>query len=159
MATWEEYKKTMMGEAPAFEAARRGDIKDLRSYLKKGGDINAKNHRGHSLLMLAAYNDEVEAAKFLIENGASVDSFDGGGNSILMGVAFKGFTQMAKLLLEAGASPSHINSHGLTAADFAKVFGRHEVVALLSEDAPNWKDPFKVAAKVVKKKTQELVSE
>lgn len=158
MATWEEFKKTMTGELPIFEEARCGNIRALRAHLAEGGDVNLRNHRGHSLLMLASYNDEFAAARFLIRHGAEVDAADNAGNTILMGVSFKGFTRMVKLLLAAGADPSRINTYGVTACDFAKVFGRHEVVVLLSEDVANWKDPFRVAAKIVKKKTQDLVS-
>lgn len=159
MATWQEYKQTMNGEHPIFEEARSGNISALKNYLQQGGDINLSNSRGHSLLMLAAYNDEYAATRFLIRKGARVDSADGGGNTVLMGVAFKGYARIAKLLLQAGANPSLTNGYGVTASDFAKVFGRHDVLELFSEEAANWRDPFKVAAKIVKKKTQDLVSD
>lgn len=158
MATWEEYKKTMVAEDPIFEDARVGDCASLEGYLQKGGDVNVCNHRGYSLLMLAAYNGECEAVSLLLRYGANVNSADRGGNTVLMGVAFKGLTDVVELLLTAGADARLENAHGMTALDFAKIFGRKDVMTLLSQSESTWRDPLEVAAKVMKKKMGLFVS-
>lgn len=159
MTTWEEYKKTMIGEPLIFEEARCGNREALREYLAQGQDIEVRNHRGYSLLMLAAYNDHFETVKFLLEQGASANSADHGGNTVLMGASFKGLVEIVRLLIVHGADVTLQNAHGMTAADFARVFGRHDVLAILCEDPPTWRDPLKVAAKVLKTKLRNVVSE
>lgn len=133
MATWEEYKKTIAGECDIFEAARMGDAPSLYEFLQNGGDVNLKNHNGHSLLMLAAYNGSEEACRILIQAGADVNAQDKTGNSILMGVSFKGLPHIASLLLKAGANVKLKNGFGLTALGFAKTFGRQDVVDVLRD--------------------------
>ncbi len=132
MATWEEYKNTMRSEEAIFESARRGDQCALSDYLSQGGDANLKNHKGYSLLMLAAYNEQEESCRLLLQAGADVNSRDNTGNTILMGVSFKGYPHIASLLIESGADRKLKNYMGLTAMAFAKTFRRNEVVKVLS---------------------------
>jgi len=68
----------------------------------------------------------------LLKAGASVDLRNAKGQTPLGGVAFKGFTDIATLLLDAGADPV-ADQGGSTPADFATMFGRHEILALLRE--------------------------
>lgn len=133
MTTWDEYKKTMVSTAPEFEWAREGNRPALAEFFRQGGSVNAKNHKGYSLLMLAAYNDHWGTCAWLIQKGADVNSIDISGNSVLMGACFKGHLRIVKLLLNAGADPFLQNSYGMTALDLAKAFGRSEVVKVLTE--------------------------
>jgi ankyrin repeat protein len=157
MAAWEDYKMTMAGEENIFDEARYGDVGALEAYLLNGGDIEARNHRGYSLLMLSVYNGHLAATEFLLSKGADYDSVDNSGNSVLMTAAFKGHFEIASLLLEAGADTTLRNHHDMSAADFARLFGRRNILALLREEPTEWKDPFKVAIRVVKRKGQDLL--
>ncbi|MNL18614.1 Ankyrin repeats (3 copies) [compost metagenome] len=132
MATWGDYKKTMLEEDEIFEAARRNNVQALAKYLVAKGNPNLSTHKGYSLLMLAAYNDCDDACEMLIEGGADVNARDRSGNTILMGVSFKGYSQIAEILLKAGADPQAKNCLGFTAMGFAKTFRRHSLVKLLS---------------------------
>ncbi|AFY00840.1 ankyrin repeat domain-containing protein [Bdellovibrio bacteriovorus] len=152
MATWEEYKKTMVTEPMIFEEARSGNCEALMQYLDLGGGIEIRNFKGHTLLMLAAYNNQHEAAELLIDHGADVNSTDDMGNSVLMGVCFKGHANMAELLLSSGARMEEKNPHGMTALDLARVFGRKDVVSLLSDRPASWTDPMEVACRLIARK-------
>lgn len=132
--TWGEDKKLVVLDPPEFDWARAGDRVALSEYLRKGGNINAKNHKGYSLLMLAAYNDHWSTCAWLLQKGADVNSIDISGNSVLMGICFKGHARIVKLLLSAGADPFLQNCYGMTALDLAKAFGREEVIRILTED-------------------------
>jgi len=120
-------------EAPQFEWAREGNRYALADYFRQGGNVNDKNHKGYSLLMLAAYNDHWSTCAWLLQKGADVNSIDISGNSVLMGTCFKGHVRIIKLLLNSGADPFLQNCYGMTALDIAKAFGRHEVVRVLTE--------------------------
>lgn len=134
MRSWQDYKTTMDEELPQFIWAREGRLIALKSLELDPELINRKNHKGHSALMLAAYNGHVEATEWLISHGADVNSIDGSGNSILMGVAFKGHLSILNLLLKNGADAGYSNEKGQTALDFAQMFGRSDVVKKLKSN-------------------------
>lgn len=152
MATWEEYKKTMVAEPLIFEEARAGNCEALRQYLDLGGSPEIRNFKGHTLLMLASYHGHEDASALLLQRGADANAIDDMGNSILMGVSFKGHAQIAWMLLQSGARLEDQNPHGMTALDLARIFGRREVVELLSNKPHSWTDPLEVACRVISRK-------
>lgn len=155
MGTWDEHRKTMISGQPEFDWAREGNRFALAEYFRKGGSVNAKNHKGYSLLMLAAYNDHWSTCTWLLQKGADVNSIDISGNSVLMGTCFKGHIRIVKLLLSSGADPFMQNCYGMTALDLAKAFGRQEVVRVLTEAPLNTEDRL---AKVVKLISRRITS-
>lgn len=130
VTSWEDYKQTMIGPATLWAAAKENDPIELARLLRAGADIDARDVRGYSALMLAAYAGNAEAFEFLLARGADPDTADNGGNSVLMGAAFKGHLDMVEKLLAAGTDWSAKNAAGLDARGFAVMFGRKEVVEL-----------------------------
>lgn len=130
MSNWEDYKKTMR-DSRYFDSARAGLIEDFAGV--SFGDINVRDAKGHSYLMLAAYNGHLELCALLLDKGADPNSTDHSGNSILMGVAFKGHAEIAGLLIDRGADLWRRNPKGQTALDFAKMFGRADTVRKIKE--------------------------
>lgn len=59
-----------------FQLARSGDAPTLIRLLEKGLPPNMSNHKGDTLLMLAAYHGHVEATKTLLEAGADPDKYN-----------------------------------------------------------------------------------
>jgi ankyrin repeat protein len=133
MRTWNEYKTTS-GSIEAFhESARSGDVVQIARLADEMRDLDEKNAKGYSALMLAAYNGQLEASRYLISIGADLNSTDPAGNSILMGVAFKGHKEILELLLMHGADPQHKNRAGQDALQFAHMFGRFDCAELLQK--------------------------
>lgn len=56
-----------------YADAEAGDIQSLQQMLKEGISINAVDEKGHSLLMLAAFNGDMKKVKFLIDAGADIN--------------------------------------------------------------------------------------
>ncbi len=54
-------------------AALHGNIKLIKRYLDQGGDIEARDGKGRTLLLVALNQSELESVKFLVENGANID--------------------------------------------------------------------------------------
>ncbi len=131
MRSWDDYKKTMQSNETLWTAAKSGQLHSISYFVNHGADLNERDHRGYSPLMLAVYGGQQEAAALLLDLGADANSSDFSGNSILMGAAFKGHLELARLLLESGADPTVRNSSGMTAFDFANTFGRSDVMDLL----------------------------
>lgn len=136
MRTWNQYKSTFGSPEALHEAARSGDVVGIARLTNTMQDIDEKNAKGYSPLMLAAYNGQLQATRYLIAIGADVHSTDPAGNSILMGVAFKGHSEILKLLLQHGADPQHNNRAGQDALQFAQMFGRFDCAELLQKGEP-----------------------
>lgn len=113
-----------------FEAARTNNLESLKAALPTA-DLNARDSRGSTPLIIAAYYNNAEAVKALLEAGADTELQDGMGNTALMGVCFKGYTAIGSLLLQHGASVHTANGNDATALTFAATFGHNELIKLL----------------------------
>lgn len=115
----------------AFNFARNNEVSELEKMINSGLSPNLKNHKGDSLIMLAAYNGSLETTKMLIQKGARVDERNDRGQTPLAGVCFKGNFEMVKLLVENGADIDANNGMGLTPYSFAIMFNRVEIAEYL----------------------------
>ncbi|RAZ57190.1 ankyrin repeat domain-containing protein [Campylobacter hyointestinalis] len=131
MITLEEEKRYEELCGYAFDFARHNECSELEKMINAGLNPNLKNHKGDSLLMLAAYNGSFETTKMLIQKGARVDERNDRGQTPLAGVCFKGNLEMTKLLVENGADIDANNGMGLTPYSFAIMFGRSKIASYL----------------------------
>jgi len=108
---------------------RKGDVEAL---LKEGAEINAKNSDGWTALMKAAANKDEEKCRILVDAGADVNASDPNGYTALMGAASIGNTAIVLMLIEAKADVNAKDkSHGRSALDFAKTWGRTDAAGIL----------------------------
>jgi ankyrin repeat protein len=115
-----------------FDAAKIGRDDMVPALLHVGADIEARDARGYTALILASYNGHETTTRLLLDEGADVDAPDGArGNTALHGVAFKGFVAIAKVLIEAGADVDRRNLAGQTALMMATLFGHAEIFEML----------------------------
>ncbi|TWO15411.1 ankyrin repeat domain-containing protein [Campylobacter lanienae] len=131
MITPEEEKRYEELCGYAFDFARHNECNELEKMINAGLNPNLKNHKGDSLLMLAAYNGSFETTKMLIQKGARVDERNDRGQTPLAGVCFKGNLEIAKLLVENGADIDANNGMGLTPYSFAVMFNRADIAKYL----------------------------
>lgn len=113
-----------------FEAARTNNVLELKEHIQKG-QINARDNRGSTPLIIAAYYNHSEAVKFLLKAGAKTELKDNLGHTALMGACFKGHIDIVKLLLDKGASVNTETDHGSTALTYAATFGHNDIIDLL----------------------------
>lgn len=116
-----------------FEAARTNNVALLKEYVADG-QLNARDSRGSTPLIIAAYYDHSEAVAFLLKAGAETELKDNLGQTALMGASFKGHTKIVKLLLKKGASVSTETDSGSTALTYAATFGRNDIIDLLLDN-------------------------
>ncbi|MGH8080421.1 MAG: ankyrin repeat domain-containing protein, partial [Lysobacter sp.] len=117
-----------------FDAARAGDVAVLKSLLARGVDVNLRDERGSTALILAAYYGKSDAVQALLDAGASPNLGDSArGNTALMGALFRGESESArKLLADTRTDVNARNAAGQTAAMFAALFGRGDLVEALA---------------------------
>ncbi|KAK3679903.1 hypothetical protein LTR78_000280 [Recurvomyces mirabilis] len=113
-----------------FDFARQGLTQQLNQYITAGIPANLTNHKGDTLLMLAAYHGHVETVKMLLEAGADVDALNERGQSPIAGAVFKGFEEaggVVEVLVKAGAD---LRTGQPNAVDSARMFRREGCLRL-----------------------------
>jgi ankyrin repeat protein len=131
-----------------FNKAREGDAAMMAALLSKGLPPNLRNHKGDTLLMLAAYHGHVDTVKVLLEHKADPEIRNDNGQSPIAGAAFKGDLAVVKALVEGGAEVEGSSFDGRTALMMAAMFNRVEIIDyLISKGAdPKAKDANGVSA-------------
>ena len=116
----------------AFQAAREGDIATLKEYFAAGQPVNGTNARGDTLLTVAAYAGEADAAALILKQPTvEVDARNKMGLTALAAAAFKGHVGIAEMLVGAKADVNAANGTKQTALMFAALSGRTKMVAYL----------------------------
>lgn len=86
--------------ATIHEAARRGDVRDVRKHLSRGADVDAKE-RGRTPLRRAAFYGHRDVAGLLLAWGADMNARDDEwGHTPRHQTAVFGHPKLAKLLLQ-----------------------------------------------------------
>ena len=63
-------------DGPLIRAARRGQVDRVRDLLARGASVRARDERGRTALVAAAYENNVRVAALLVEAGADVNRKD-----------------------------------------------------------------------------------
>ncbi|KAK3050989.1 hypothetical protein LTR09_007738 [Extremus antarcticus] len=110
-----------------FDFAREGQNAELQQYISAGIPVNLTNHKGDTLLMLAAYHGHLETTRMLLDLGADPNVLNERGQSPIAGAVFKGSAEVVRALMENGADlyGGHPN-----AVDSARMFKREEMLRM-----------------------------
>lgn len=111
-----------------FDAARQGRQDMLAEFIRAHYDLDTRDDKGYTALILAAYHGQQAAVEQLLRAGADPCAQDKRGNTALMGAIFKGELSIAKRLMQADCAPDQRNNAGQTAAMYAALFQRTEVL-------------------------------
>ncbi|CRM08432.1 ankyrin-like protein [Pseudomonas sp. 28 E 9] len=127
-----------------FDAARRGDLDMLNTFIESGYALNTQDDKGYTALILAAYHGQSAYVERLLAAGADACVQDKRGNTALMGAIFKGELQIAQRLLDTDCNPDQRNGAGQTAAMYAGLFKRVELLSDLKAKGAdlNAEDPI-----------------
>lgn len=117
-----------------FEAVRTKNIEELKR-LVKGADIDSRDERDNTLLIMAARGENNrEILEFLIEKGADLKAVNYRGRNALHVAARAGRLQNARVLIEHGADKNICDSDGMTALKLAEGYDNKEVADFLKEE-------------------------
>jgi uncharacterized protein len=86
-----------------FDAAARGDLKSVETFLREGSDVDAPGRNAETPLIAAALAGEAAIAELLIARGADVMARNKGGLTPLHAAAYSGSEDVARVLLDHGA--------------------------------------------------------
>jgi uncharacterized protein len=122
---WEdipEYKRTEI-ESFGYEFTGQGLIKSVddnhhdavQVFLSCGVDLEVRDERNWTPLMVSAFNGNEEFAKLLIKCGARVTTRDKNGYTPLHWAAYNGHVNLIKILIEKNADPNTKSHLGWTA--------------------------------------------
>lgn len=103
------------------DAVIRGDLERVQQLLDKGADVNAKDKKGKTTLILAASIGQLSVTKLLLDKGADVNAKDDYEETALMNAAWRGHLEVVRLLLDRGADVNARKKRGLVALKFSKI--------------------------------------
>lgn len=115
----------------AVHAARVGDTDLLTSLIDGGVSPDIQTTAGDSLVMLASYHGHHDTVQALLQRGADATVMNDRGQHPLAGATFKGDLRMVRMLLDAGVPADQPDRGGRTARDFAQMFERTAIAAVL----------------------------
>lgn len=95
---------------PLFQAIERGALTAIEQYLQQGGDVEAHNEQGRTLLMAALIYRWPKLVSLLLQHGAKVNARDEQGRTLHHAAVHS--VDGVKLLLAAGADATARDSEG-----------------------------------------------
>jgi hypothetical protein len=120
-----------MSAANFARAAEAGDHALCMLFILAGFDIDARDARHWTPLMIAAFNGNETLALELIRYGADIHARDMAGYTPLHWAACNGYPSVVKLLLGKGAPADAVSNAGITPMLQAAARGHADTVALL----------------------------
>jgi ankyrin repeat protein len=128
------YKKILIALVVSILLLSLSDTIGLISIRKSIGDAVTwlmRDDDGHTGLINAAIDGEVNKVKILLTIGVNANEYDKEGRTALMYAAEQGHTTTVLALLNGGADTNARDNLGRTALSYAKDNERGEVIAIL----------------------------
>jgi ankyrin repeat protein len=131
----EQLKKIGLNFTPAhmMKAAEFSDPSRVLLFLQAGMDVDVRDERDWTPLMVAAFNGNEAVAKLLIEHGANPSAQDRAGYTPLHWSALNGYLEVVRMLIAKRIDLNAQSNYGLTAILQAASKGHADVIALLIE--------------------------
>jgi hypothetical protein len=117
-----EYKRAELQEF-GYEFSPAGLIKSIEDnnqdavqvFMSCGVDLEVRDERNWTPLMISSFNGNEEFALLLIKCGARISATDQNGYTPLHWAAFNGYSNVVNLLVDRGADPNRQSQFGWTA--------------------------------------------
>jgi ankyrin repeat protein len=122
-----------------FQAARYGDIANVRKYLDLGANIDVEDYRGLTSLQIACIYGHLDVVRLLLDRGANIEAAGGStGQTALILASLEGELDIVKELLDRGANMEAAdNLHGWNSLMLASWKGKLDVVKELVNRGAN----------------------
>ncbi|HEX4848490.1 MAG TPA: ankyrin repeat domain-containing protein [Novosphingobium sp.] len=123
------------GESALHIVTTRRDLTWMRFLIAKGANVNIRDARGVTPLVIACNLNFVEGVEVLIENGARVDESNNSGETPLITAVHNRNVPLMRLLLKAGADPDRADNSGRSARDYARLTNAPTLLTVIETDA------------------------
>ena len=125
------------GESALHQVTARRDLTWMQFLIYKGANVNIRDFKGVTPLVVAVNNNFAEGVELLVSKGAKLDDSNNAGETPLITAVHNRNVPMMRILLKAGADPDRADNSGRSARDYAKADGNGS--SLLSEIETNAK--------------------
>ncbi len=119
------------GETALHIVTTKRDLTWMTFLIDRGANVNLRDVRGATPLVVATNLGFVEGVQLLIAKGARVDEPNSTGETPLIGAVHRRSLGLMRALLLAGADPDRNDNSGRSARDYAKLEGANS--ALVAE--------------------------
>lgn len=97
-----------------MQASEAGNLRAIQIFIGSGIDLETRDERNWTPLMISAFNGKETAAYLLIQSGAKIDAQDHNGYSPIHWAAFNGYSEVVRILIRNGANPNALSNFGWT---------------------------------------------
>jgi ankyrin repeat protein len=130
-------KDLTSGDTALHIVTQRRDFVWMQFLIGKGANVNARNAKGETPLVIACNLNFIEGVELLIQFGAKVDEPSSTGETPLIASVHNRNVPLMRILLKAGADPDRTDNSGRSARDYARLDPKAEM--LLGEIESNAK--------------------
>eukprot|EP00818_Percolomonas_sp_WS_P005245 CAMPEP_0117442724 /NCGR_PEP_ID=MMETSP0759-20121206/4306_1 /TAXON_ID=63605 /ORGANISM="Percolomonas cosmopolitus, Strain WS" /LENGTH=717 /DNA_ID=CAMNT_0005234635 /DNA_START=185 /DNA_END=2338 /DNA_ORIENTATION=- len=119
-----------------LDACKSGHLDQVKQSLDQGADINARDEKDKTCLILACLNGHLPVVKYLVEDrGADMEEKDENGDNCLMLACYNGHLPVVKYLVEENnVNIEEKGQNGLTCLIWACYSGHLPVIKYLVEE-------------------------
>ncbi|WP_296679723.1 ankyrin repeat domain-containing protein [Novosphingobium sp.] len=112
------------GETALHIVTQRRDLTWMQYLIGKGANVNARDVKGQTPLVVASNFSFVEGVDLLVSHGAKVDETNNAGETPLITAVHNRNIALVRILLKAGANPARSDNSGRSAIDYAAIDGK-----------------------------------
>jgi uncharacterized protein len=116
------------GQTGLHIVTARRDLTWVQFLIAKGANVNARDNRGVTPLVLATEMGFIEGAYELIRSGARIDEANNTGETPLISAVHRKDLALVRLLIKAGANVDRPDNSGRSARDYAALEGKSSPV-------------------------------
>lgn len=132
------------GESALHIVTQRRDLTWMTFLISKGANVNIRDAKGVTPLVVASNLGFIEGVELLVGKGARVDESNNAGETPLITAVHNRNIALMRVLLKAGANPDRTDNSGRSARDYALLDGKNSV--LVNEIQANAKTKDKSAS-------------
>lgn len=136
------------GDSALHIVTQRRDLTWMQFLVAKGANVNARNVKGETALVVAANLNFFEGVEFLVGQGAKVDEPNSTGETPLITSVHNRNIAMLRVLLKAGANPDRTDNSGRSARDYARLDTKSDAVLKELEASTKPKSQLKIGPDV-----------
>lgn len=128
-------KDLTSGETALHLVTQRRDLTWMSFLIGKGANVNARDAKGVTPLVIASNLNFLEGVELLVGQGARIDESNNSGETPLITATHNRNIPLMRVLLKAGADPDRADNSGRTARDYAKLTGNPALLGVIVSDA------------------------